>query len=59
MPRTHIKISTLIIAIIISISSCTTYQAGNSGNIPPGKAKKMTGSKSAKPFAPGQQKKKR
>ncbi|MCZ4244247.1 quinol oxidase subunit 4 [Pedobacter punctiformis] len=31
--------------------------AGNSGKVPPGQAKKGTGSKSAKPFAPGQQNK--
>jgi hypothetical protein len=30
---------------------------GNSGKIPPGQAKKMDGSQSAKPYAPGQQKK--
>ena len=34
-----------------------TRTAGNSGKVPPGQAKKGTGSKSAKPFAPGQQKK--
>jgi len=39
-------------------SSCyTTRTAGQSGKVPPGQAKKGTGSKSAKPFAPGQQKK--
>ncbi len=38
-------------------SSCYSYRtAGNSGKVPPGQAKKGTGSKSAKPFAPGQQK---
>jgi len=40
-------------------SSCyTTRTAGRSGKVPPGQAKKATGSKSAKQFAPGQQKKK-
>lgn len=43
---------------ILLFSSCyTTRIAGNSGKVPPGQAKKATGSKSAKPFAPGQQKK--
>lgn len=50
----------LIIAIsgILLSSSCYTVRtAGNSGKVPPGQAKKATGSKSAKPYAPGQQKK--
>jgi len=49
---------TAFILIIASLASCTTYTAGNSGKVPPGKAKKITGSKSAKPYAPGQRKKK-
>ncbi|MEH6307987.1 quinol oxidase subunit 4 [Olivibacter sp. CPCC 100613] len=37
-------------------SSCyTTRTAGRSGKVPPGQVKKATGSKSAKPYAPGQQ----
>ncbi|SFO53914.1 hypothetical protein SAMN05428949_5647 [Chitinophaga sp. YR627] len=43
----------------IAMSSCT-YKAAPQGNphgLPPGQAKKITGSKSAKPYAPGQQKK--
>jgi hypothetical protein len=54
------KITYLILAIatIMFTSSCyTTRTAGNSGKVPPGQAKKGTSSKSAKPFAPGQQKK--
>lgn len=48
----------LLISGILLTSSCyTTRTAGNSGKVPPGQAKKATGSKSAKPFAPGQQKK--
>lgn len=50
----------LIFALVgtIFFSSCyTTRTAGNSGKVPPGQAKKATGSKSAKPYAPGQQKK--
>lgn len=46
------------IASFLFFSSCYTARtAGNSGKVPPGQVKKGTGSKSAKPFAPGQQKK--
>ncbi|HZI53817.1 MAG TPA: quinol oxidase subunit 4 [Chitinophagaceae bacterium] len=41
----------------IIASSCTHHHHSNSGGLPPGQAKKVTGSKSAKPYAPGQQKK--
>lgn len=45
---------------IFLLSSCYSVRtAGNSGKVPPGQAKKATGSKSAKPYAPGQQKKRR
>lgn len=49
------------LAVIFLTSGCYTYSsgAGNSGKLPPGQVKKATGSKSAKPFAPGQQKKRR
>jgi hypothetical protein len=50
----------LIIAIasVTLASSCYTVRtAGNSGKVPPGQAKKASGSKSAKPYAPGQRKK--
>ena len=45
------------VVVIVTLTACshTTYP---SGKVPPGQAKKMTGSKSAKPYAPGQQKKK-
>jgi len=47
----------LALSAMLLTSACyTTRTAGNSGKIPPGQAKKGTGSKSAKPFAPGQQK---
>jgi hypothetical protein len=51
-------LSTLVAFVaFVTLSACshTTYP---SGKVPPGQAKKMTGSKSAKPYAPGQQKKK-
>lgn len=51
------------IAILISVlflsgglTSCVSVKSSSS--VPPGQAKKITGSKSAKPFAPGQRKKK-
>lgn len=45
--------------VLFTVSSCA-YEAtpkGNPHGLPPGQAKKITGSKSAKPYAPGQQKK--
>ena len=54
----------ILAAVIFSLSfvSCEvrTYPAGRSYNskpMPPGQAKKVYGTKSAKPFAPGQRKK--
>lgn len=45
-------------SVLMIASSCiTTQTAGRSGKVPPGQAKKRTGAKSAKPFAPGQRKK--
>ncbi|NII80990.1 hypothetical protein H9N25_00250 [Pedobacter riviphilus] len=49
----------LIVALsaMLLTSACYSIRtAGNSGKVPPGQAKKGTGSKSARPFAPGQQK---
>ncbi|MBF4484235.1 MULTISPECIES: hypothetical protein [unclassified Flavobacterium] len=51
----------VILFVVISVVSCSTHvHNSNNGNqkIPPGQAKKMSGSKSAKAYAPGQQKKK-
>ncbi|WP_418264516.1 hypothetical protein [Flavobacterium faecale] len=53
----YIAIGLLILFLLGSLFSCsvrTTTTA--SGKIPPGQAKKMTGSQSAKSFAPGQNK---
>jgi hypothetical protein len=53
----------VILFVAISVLSCSTHvhsgPSNNSSNkkIPPGQAKKMSGSKSAKAYAPGQQKK--
>lgn len=49
----------VILFVVISVISCTTYASGTTPKkVPPGQAKKMSGSKSAKAYAPGQQKKK-
>ncbi|MDH5826876.1 quinol oxidase subunit 4 [Sphingobacterium sp. SG20118] len=48
------------LATILLTTSCYSIRtAGNSGKVPPGQAKKITGSKSAKPYAPGQQHRKK
>ena len=44
--------------ITLSISSCYTSGRYPHGHLPPGKAKKVYGDKSAKRYAPGQKKKK-
>ncbi|MBO9731819.1 MAG: hypothetical protein J7623_24470 [Chitinophaga sp.] len=48
-----------LFAVAIIYSSCVTTQpaGGNPHGLPPGQQKKIYGTKSAKPFAPGQQKK--
>jgi hypothetical protein len=47
----------LLLGMIVA-SSCTHHHhSSNSAGLPPGQAKKLTGSQSAKPYAPGQQKK--
>jgi hypothetical protein len=45
------------LALTVILGSCTVYHDADGHRIPPGQAKKMYGTKSAKPFAPGQQKK--
>ncbi len=48
----------LLASILLSFNACYVGRtAGNSGKVPPGQVKKATGSKSAKPYAQGQQKK--
>ena len=48
-----------ILFVIVSVLGCVTHvhSNNNSNKIPPGQAKKISGSKSAKAYAPGQQKK--
>jgi hypothetical protein len=50
----------LFVVVLFFSTSCKTTVTvkGNSKPLPPGQAKKMTGSQSAKEYAPGQQKKK-
>ena len=49
----------ILVAFSLMLGSACTHKTVvvKPGKVPPGQAKKMTGSKSAKPFAPGQQKK--
>lgn len=43
--------------IVLMSSGCkTVVHVNSSGQVPPGQMKKITGSQSAKPYAPGQQK---
>ncbi|WP_316633932.1 hypothetical protein [uncultured Flavobacterium sp.] len=53
---------TILLTLFVTSCSVQTIHTGhnsssNSGKIPPGQAKKMSGSKSAKAYAPGQQNK--
>ncbi|WP_433829509.1 hypothetical protein [Flavobacterium anhuiense] len=54
-------VALVLLFLLLSVISCSTHvhNSGrpNSGKIPPGQAKKMNGDKSAKAYAPGQQKK--
>ncbi|MDP2113021.1 MAG: hypothetical protein Q8K69_03060 [Bacteroidota bacterium] len=67
--KTHLLILLLFSVFLIFGSGCTIIKpqqqrskgvvihSSRSGRIPPGQMKKMTGAKSAKQYAPGQQKK--
>jgi len=58
MNFTKIKLLLLSCLAVGMMTSCVAHRtAGRSGKVPPGQAKKIYGTKSAKPFAPGQQKK--
>ncbi|GAA4300970.1 hypothetical protein [Compostibacter hankyongensis] len=53
-------ISWLVLPVIIALltAGCSYRTVSHrSGKVPPGQAKKIYGTQSAKPFAPGQQKK--
>lgn len=48
----------VVLFVIVSMLSCTVHHSHQGPKkVPPGQAKKMSGSKSAKAYAPGQQKK--
>jgi hypothetical protein len=47
----------IAVLLLISAASCSYHSHPQTGGLPPGQAKKVYGTKSAKPFAPGQQKK--
>lgn len=56
-----IKIYLALLAFSLSLASCevrtaTSVRSNHSKPLPPGQAKKVYGTKSAKPFAPGQNK---
>jgi len=55
----HIKIISFLIMSLLVFSSCTHTVIVKSKKAPPGQVKKITGSKSAAPYAPGQQKKRK
>ncbi|KAA2245260.1 hypothetical protein F0L74_04670 [Chitinophaga agrisoli] len=57
MKKRTLKALCGVLAAGILLSSCVVHREGPSTNLPPGQAKKIYGTKSAKPFAPGQQKK--
>jgi PBP1b-binding outer membrane lipoprotein LpoB len=48
----------LVMALVLNSCARVMVVHPKPKNIPPGQMKKMTGSQSAKPYAPGQQKKK-
>lgn len=50
---------TLSFIIVLTMLLSTSCKSTLSLKAPPGQVKKATGTKSAKPFAPGQQKKKK
>jgi hypothetical protein len=52
------KIFSLLLLASFLLVSCKTAHTTGHGDVPPGQMKKVAGSKSAKEFAPGQQKKK-
>ena len=52
------KLFILLLAFVVILTSCTyRTRVVHTGPLPPGQAKKLTGSKSAKAYAPGQRKK--
>ncbi|EKD30649.1 MAG: hypothetical protein ACD_77C00500G0005 [uncultured bacterium] len=60
MKKRYLVLIMLAAVFALSTSSCrvTRVNSNSKGQIPPGQMKKITGSKSAKQYAPGQQKNK-
>ena len=58
MKNNILKISAMLAIVTILTTACSTTVAVAPKKLPPGQAKKIAGTQSAKPFAPGQQKKK-
>lgn len=55
----YLRIGAILMLLTVAFSSCTHKTTiVKTKSVPPGQAKKATGSKSAAPYAPGQQKKK-
>ena len=50
------KVFLLSLLAGFAFTSCKTVHTNAHGDLPPGQAKKITGEKSAKAYAPGQQK---
>lgn len=46
-----------LVIVLFTFGSCVNVKSTGSGKVPPGQMKKITGSQSAKPYAPGQQNK--
>jgi ABC-type oligopeptide transport system substrate-binding subunit len=54
----HLRVVFMMMSVLaLSLSSCSSTTIVNKKTAPPGQVKKATGSKSAAPYAPGQQKK--
>jgi hypothetical protein len=54
----NLKIVLLCLTVVFILTeSCGSKNYPTTEGLPPGQAKKVTGSQSAKPYAPGQQKK--
>jgi hypothetical protein len=58
MKKIKIYLFGISFLIFIGAGCKTTVHVNSTGHVPPGQMKKMTGSQSAKPYAPGQQKEK-
>ena len=55
----YVRVGAILMLLVVAFSSCTQKTTiVKTKKVPPGQMKKATGSKSAAPYAPGQQKKK-